>query len=354
LIKSASYSIILLYGDSGKTGSIKRMKKPMIATITLNPCLDRSITVYGLKVNEVNRWTSTKPYAGGKGIDVSRAIHEIGGRTIAYGFIGGNTGRALEILLDKEEVSYDFTPIEQETRTNYIITDTKTSQQTRIDAPGPHISKTERERFYRKMRNIPRPDLTVAGGSVPPGIPTEIYYNIVSESRGFGVRTILDSEGRWLEEGLKARPYLVKPNVHEAEKLLKTELATEEAVIRAALDLLEADIEIVVISRGKDGIIAATRNQILKAVPPQVKVRSIVGAGDATIAGLALKLVDNQPLIEACRLAVAMGTATTLQPGVETCRREDVEMLLPQIEITVIPAKERLKAFFAFNNTVPY
>ena len=98
----------------------------MIATITLNPSLDRTITVHGLMVNESNRWTSLRHYAGGKGIDVSRAIHEMGGRTTAYGFIGGHGGRALEILLDEEGVPFSFTPIEQETRTNFIITDTKT------------------------------------------------------------------------------------------------------------------------------------------------------------------------------------------------------------------------------------
>jgi len=306
----------------------------MIATVTLNPCLDESIIVNGLKVDETNRWTSLRRYAGGKGIGVSRAIHEMGGRTIAYGFIGGPDGRQVEILLDEEGVSFSFTPIEHETRTNFIITDTKTSQQTRIDAPGPHISKREQERFHRKIREIyPRPDLMVAGGSIPPGVPVNIYYDIVLEAKGFGVRTILDSEGQWLEEGIKAKPYLIKPNVHEAEKLLKLELSTEETIIKAALNLVEMDIEVVVISRGRDGIIAVTKDRIFKAVSPPVRVRSSVGAGDCAIAGLALKLAYGEPLIEACRLAVAMGTAAVLTPGTELCHRADVEKLLPQIKV---------------------
>lgn len=322
----------------------------MIATITLNPCLDRSITVHGLKVDEINRWTSARLYAGGKGIAVSRAIHEMGGRTMAYGFIGGSDGRQVEILLDEEGVPYSFTPIEQETRTNFIITDTKTSRQTRIDAPGPHISKKELERFFRKMRQIyPISDLIVAGGSIPPGVPVNIYYDIVMEAKGFGVRSILDSEGQWLEEGIKAKPYLIKPNVREAEELLKVELPTEEAIINAALNLVEMDIEVVVISRGKDGIIAATKERIFIAVPPSVKVRSAVGAGDCTIAGLALKLAKREPLIEACRLAVAMGTAAVLTPGTELCHRADVEDLLPQIKVWEIPVKERAKTFFTIN-----
>jgi len=319
----------------------------MIATITLNPSLDITITVHGLVVDETNRWTSSRLYAGGKGINVSRAIYEMGGRSVAYGFIGGSPGRQVEIMLDAEGVPFSFNPIEHETRTNFIITDTKTSQQTRIDAPGPRISKKEFDRFHRKIMQIqPQPDLVVVGGSVPPGLPVNIYYDMIREAWEFKVRSILDSEGQWLEEGIKAKPYLIKPNVHEAEGLLKRELPTEEAIIDAALDLLEMGIGIAVISRGKDGLVAATKKSLVKAVPPEVKVRSAVGAGDCTIAGLALKIVKNEPLIEACRLAVAMGTAAVLTPGNELCHRADVERLLPEIKVWEVATRRRAKAFF--------
>jgi len=162
------------------------MQSPMIATVTLNPCLDQHINVDGLVVDGTNRWSRLYRYAGGKGIDVSRAIYEMGGRTIAYGFIGGSVGRTVEILLDEEGVPFSFTPIENETRTNFIITDTRTYRQTRIDAPGPHISKDELDRFIRKMRRIyPKPDLIVISGSVPPGVPTNFYYESVMAARGF-------------------------------------------------------------------------------------------------------------------------------------------------------------------------
>ncbi len=321
----------------------------MIATITLNPSLDRRITVDGLKMDESNRWSGLHLYAGGKGIDVSRAIHEMGGQTIAYGFIGGREGRNLEILLDEEEVPFSFTPIEQETRTNFIILDTRASKQTIINAPGPRISKRELERFLKKLRGIyPTPELIVASGSVPPGVPADIYYAIILGARESKIRTILDTAGQWLEEGVKAKPYLIKPNIHEAEELLKTELPTEEAIVEAALNLVETGIAVVVISRGKDGIIAATKGEVLKAVPPLLKVRSAVGAGDCTVAGFALKLAKGEPLIEACRLAVAMGAATVLTPGTELCHRADVERLLPQVEVYKMTTRQRAKTF------VPY
>ena len=324
----------------------------MIASITVNPSLDVVITVHGLMVDETNRWTNLHLYAGGKGVDVSRAVHEMGGRTIAFGFIGGPAGRQLEILLDEEGVPYMFTPIKQETRTNFIINDTKVSTQTRIDAPGPRISKREFERFHRRMVDIhPKPSLIVTGGSIPPSLPVDLYYDIITEVSEHGLRCILDAEGQWLKEGLKSKPYLVKPNVREAEMLLKKELPSEESVVEAALELLEADIEIAVISTGKSGLIAATKKRIVKAVPPQVRVRSAVGAGDCAVAGLALKLERSEPLIEACRLAVAMGTAAVLTPGTELCHRADVERMLPQVQAWEMTVKEwSKKRVFAAGN----
>lgn len=317
----------------------------MIATITLNPSLDEHIMVDGLMVEETNRWVKRQRYAGGKGIDVSRAIHEMGGITVAYGFIGGLNGRALEILLDEEGVLFSFTPIQRETRANFIITDSRTYQQTRIDAPGPRISKRELERFLRKTRWIhPRPRMMVAGGSLPPGVPGSIYYDLIAGCREFQVRTILDADGQWLAEGIRARPYLIKPNVHEAEALLGRQLPTEEAIIDAVSELVAMGIGVAVISRGGDGIIAADKQRIVKAVPPSVKVRSKVGAGDCTVAGLALKLAYGEPLIEACRLAVAMGTACVLTAGTELCHRADVERLLPKVKVWEMPVKGRVKA----------
>jgi 6-phosphofructokinase 2 len=320
----------------------------MIATITLNPSVDEHILVQGLAIAQTNRWVRRRRYAGGKGIDVSRAIYEMGGSTTAYGFIGGSNGRVLEILLDEEGVPFSFTPIEQETRSNFIITDTKNTQQTRIDSPGPHIAKKELERFIRKMRKLrPSPDFIVAGGSVPPGVPSSIYYDLIKEAKSFQVRTILDSEGQWLKEGIKAKPYLIKPNIQEAEVLLERELGTEEAVIEAAIELRKTGIEVVVISRGEDGIVATAKGIIVKAVPPKVKVRSAVGAGDCTIAGLALKLSYGDSLVEACRLAVAMGTAAVLTPGTELCHKSDIEELLPQVQIWEESSRRRAKPLFA-------
>ena len=317
----------------------------MIATVTFNPCLDKHITVNGFKLNETNRWTSLRQDAGGKGIDVSRAIHIMGGKTMAYGFIGGHEGRTLEIMLAENGVPFSLTPIRDETRTCFIIADTRTHQQTRINAPGPRITKKELDIFFRHLWQMSlKPQLLVAAGSIPPGCPDDIYYRLTLEAKGYGVRTVLDSASRWMKKGIKAKPYLIKPNVQEAEELLNTRLADEEAIIGAALSLVEMGIDIVAISRGKDGIIAANSETIVKAVPPPVKVKSTVGAGDSAVAGLSLKLAAGEPLSRACQLAVAMGTAAALTPGTELCRPVDVERLLPLIRMEELPVGQRPRA----------
>lgn len=311
----------------------------MIATITLNPCVDKHITVQGLNLNETNRSTVVHNDAGGKGIDVSRAIHEMGGMGMAYGFIGGHDGRTLEALLTEQGVPFRFTPIERETRSCFIINDAKTSQQTRISTEGPLVSKEEIGRFYLHLWDIgPVPDLVVAGGSVPPGCPVDIYRTIIIEAKRHGVKTILDSSGVYLKEGVKGKPCLIKPNVRETEELLGVELAAEADIIKACLELVAGGIEIVVISRGEDGLIAAGEGRVIRTVPPRVKVVSDVGAGDCAVAGLALKLAGGGSLWEASRLATAMGTAAVLTPGTDLCHRADVEWLLPQISVQEVAA----------------
>lgn len=306
----------------------------MIATVTLNPSLDKTVAVDGLVVDEANRWTSLRRDPGGKGINVSRVLHELGGETVAYGFIGGIDGNILKHLLEQQGVPSDFTPIKGDIRSNFIITDLKTRRQTRIDAPGPCVSASELESLIDKIIHIKsKPDFIVFAGSVPPGVPDDIYSLLVEGAESYGVKTVLDSDDEWLEEGIKAKPNVIKPNVHEAEELLGTELKTEEDIVQAARALVARGIEVVLISRGKHGLIAANKDEVLKVTSPKVEVRNTVGAGDSAIAGLVLKLSQGDGLEEACRLAAAAGAATAMTPGTELCRREDVERLLPYVKV---------------------
>ena len=304
----------------------------MIATITLNPCLDKYISVSHLEMNETNRSQAVIQYAGGKGLDVSRAVHEMRGETMAFGFAGGNEGITLTTLLAQEGVPFSFIPINEETRSCYIINETDSAQQMRISTPGPGISMQEVNNLTRAVWEVqPSPKLLVCGGSVPPGLPANVYAIIIRKARRHGIKTILDSSGIYLKEGIKARPFLIKPNVREAEELLGRTLASEKDIADATREMVNMGVEIAVISRGKDGLVATDRHETIKAVPPTVTAVSTVGAGDSAVAGLAIALEGEETLIHACRLAVAMGTAAVLTPGTTLARRADVERILPQV-----------------------
>ena len=306
----------------------------MIATLTLNPCLDKYIAVAHLEMNETNRSQPVRQYAGGKGLDVSRAVHEMGGKTMAFGFAGGNEGITLTTLLAQEGVPFAFIPIDEETRSCYIIDETESTQQIRISTPGPGISLKQVESLLRSVWDLqPPPSMLVCGGSVPPGLPPDIYASIIRRARRHGIKTILDSSGVHLKAGIQARPLLVKPNRREAEELLGRSLPTEKEVVAAAREIVQMGAEIAVISLGKGGLVAASRREVLKVTPPAVTAISSVGAGDSTVAGLAIALARHETLAHACRLGAAMGTAAVLTPGTTLARRPDVEKILPLVRI---------------------
>jgi 6-phosphofructokinase 2 len=308
------------------------LRKYTIATITLNPCLDKYISVSHLEMNETIRSQAVIQYAGGKGLDVSRAVHEMGGETMAFGFAGGNEGVTLTNLLAKEGVPFSFVTINNETRSCYIIGETDSTQQIRISTPGPGVSTEQvNELIERVWAMQPVPNILVCGGSVPPGLPADVYAVIIHKAREHGIKTILDSSNIYLKEGIKARPFLIKPNEREAEELLGRPLATKKDIIGAVGEMVRMGVEIAVISLGKDGLVAADRSEIVKTVPPAVTAVSTVGTGDSAVAGLAIALEGAETLIHACRLAVAMGTAAVLTPSTMLARRADVERILPLV-----------------------
>ena len=192
----------------------------MIYTVTLNPALDRTIELDGLVVDDANRILREARYAGGKGIDVSRVIAELGGESVALGFIGGYDGLELEGRLINEGVLCDFTRIGDETRTNIILVNRKNKTQIMLNAAGPKITPAEIGLFFEKIRSLPHDaEFVVVSGSVPPGVSTNIYAQLITTLKGKGIRVVLDADGELLRRGYKADPFLIKPNIHEFQRL---------------------------------------------------------------------------------------------------------------------------------------
>lgn len=306
----------------------------MIYTITLNPALDHFLDVDELKVDDANRVKRECFYAGGKGIDVSRAIRQLGGDSMALGFIGGHTGQVMVELLKAEGVTCYFTPIARETRRNVIVTTHRCRTQTMLNSRGPVVSKDEWAAFLTHLNLLDLQDAyVVVSGSLPGGVPADAYGQIVETVQTRGARAVLDADGPCLKAGLRAKPFAIKPNVNELRRLTRKALTSEADILRAAEQVHQAGVEVVMVSRGAKGVVLVSHQERYRATPPAVTVRSTVGAGDSTVAGFVFTHAAGKGLEECVRVATAAGTAATLAPGNQLCRVEDVRRLISKINV---------------------
>ncbi|MFH1350038.1 MAG: 1-phosphofructokinase [Pseudomonadota bacterium] len=308
----------------------------MIYTVTLNPALDRAIVVERLLEDDTIRVLSETNYAAGKGIDVSRVIRRLGGQSVALGFAGGYDGLHLEGLLINAGVLTDFTRISHETRTNIILKEKATNRQFVISAAGPEVDAIEIGQFYQHVLQLQGMDYLIMSGSLPRGVTPNLYGQLILAGRKKGAFIFLDTDGRALKEAIEYQPTGIKPNRHELSRLVGRDLESESEILTACEGMHEKGIPHVLVSRGKEGLILSTREQKIKAVAPPVEVESTVGAGDSAVAGFILAHSQGKDLVECVRLACAAGTATAQTPGTELCFFEDVEKILPLVEVSIL------------------
>jgi len=306
----------------------------MIYTVTLNPALDRTVLVDRLIEDDTTRILFERYYAGGKGIDVSRVIRELGGQSVALGLVGGYDGLHLEGLLINAGVMTDFTKISDETRTNIIIKEEATGRQWAISAHGPEVNSVEIGQFYQHVLQAQSMDYLALSGSLPRGVTPNLYGQLILAGRKKGSFVVLDTDGTALKESASYNPTCIKPNRHELSRLVGRELESEEEIIGACEEVHQKGIPYILVSRGKEGLILFTNERKIKAVPPPVKVDSTVGAGDSAVAGFVLAHSQGKELEECLRLACAAGTASAQTPGTELCHRAEVERILPLVQIT--------------------
>lgn len=306
----------------------------MIYTITLNPALDHFLDVHDLRVDDANRVQGECLYAGGKGIDVSRAIRQLGGDSMALGFIGGHTGQVMIELLKAEGVTCYFTSIAQDTRRNIIVTTARRRTQTMLNSRGPMVTKAEWAAFLAHLTLLNLRDAyVVVSGSLPRGVPTDAYRQIIALVQSRGARAILDADGPCLKSGLRAKPFAIKPNVNELRRLTGKPLGSEAAILRAVGPVHRAGVEVVMVSRGSKGILLIGPQERYRATPPPVTVRSTVGAGDSAVAGFVFTHASGKGLEACARIATAAGTAATLAPGNQLCRVDDVRRLASKVKV---------------------
>jgi len=304
----------------------------VIYTVTLNPALDRTLHVESLAPGQSTRIRSEARFAGGKGIDVSRALREMGSDNVALGLVGGFDGKELEGRLLLSGVACRFTHIANETRTNIIIQDESNGTETALLARGPEVQPPELMDFLDVLEKTPDMRFLVISGSLPPGLTPEVYARMISIGNERGAKVVLDTAGETLRQSLRAHPAVIKPNRSELAELAGRPLPDIRAVSDYAAGLLDS-VETVLVSLGADGMLMITRNHVVHARPPKVTAKSTVGAGDCAVAGFVHGLAVGESSIDALRRAVATGTAATLNAGTGLCRCADVEAILPQVTV---------------------
>lgn len=299
-----------------------------IVTVTLNPCIDKTVSVAQVLPDCKLCCRNVRAYPGGGGINVARVVSRLGVPVRAYWSCGGENGRRLGKFLDDEKVPHEPIAIEESTRENLIVREESSGNLFRFGMPGPLLSEAERQRWIQQVRQIPSSvGYVVVSGSLPEGTPPEWYGELL---RGIpdGIRIIVDTKQEALRYALEVGVYLIKPNVREMEQLVGRELPDETAIELAVREIIDrGGAEVVILSLGRAGVLLATADRLERIPAPSVRLQSKVGAGDAVVGGLVAALSKGKALPEAARFGVAAGAAAVITEGTELCRKEDAEQL---------------------------
>jgi 6-phosphofructokinase 2 len=305
----------------------KQMKR--VITVALNPAIDKSASVAHVVAEHKLYCTPPRFEPGGGGVNVSRAIKKLGGKSLLIYPSGGLTGKRLQDLLEEEGLDHRPFPIDGMIRESLTILEASTGQQYRFGMPGPKLRKKEWNQFLQELSVMePSPDFVVASGSLPPGVPSDFYAQVARVGKEKGTKTIVDVSGKALKEALEEGVFLIKPNVREFRELVGEEIKEESQIKAEAQKMVKSGrCEMLVISLGAAGALAVSKDFAEHIVPPTVPIISKVGAGDSMVAGIVLSLARGKPLRESILFGVATGTAAVMTPGTELCRREDAERL---------------------------
>ncbi|WP_075858936.1 1-phosphofructokinase [Carboxydothermus pertinax] len=297
----------------------------LVFTVTLNPAVDKTVTVEKLIVGGVNRVQELRIDPGGKGINVARVLNNFGTEVAAFGLIAGHQGRFIQSKLEGEGIKTYFINVPGETRTNLKIVDMASTTTTEINEPGFWVEEKKLYEFTELLLSrLKEASFLVLSGSLPAGVSPAIYKDYIENARKFGIKTFLDANGDALREGIAGKPFGVKPNLLELQELMGQTLDTTEKIVDAGKTLLKEGIALVVISLGKDGAIFLSNQEGFKVTPFPVTPLSTVGAGDTMVAAIVFALLQGKPLIEIARLATTAGTVAAAKSGTQACTLAEV------------------------------
>lgn len=273
---------------------------------------------------------------GGRSINASRVLHSFGAKTLAIVTSGGASGQKFEKLLAKSGFPIRVVPIKSEIRTNFTIVD-RQGLAVKLDELGPPITHDELAQVEKVVeRGLESASWLMLCGSIPPGVPADFYTKLIRLARDHKVKTLLDTDGDALLQGVEAGPTVVSPNQPEAERLLNRALITRAHFLEAATRIKAMGAESVLLSLGSRGAVAVNDNQLLEALPPRIDAVSPLGAGDALAAAFVWAATKKKDFSDCARWAVAAGTASARLPGVEFANLVQTKEVYKSVEVRIL------------------
>ena len=309
----------------------------MIVTVTMNAAVDRTLTVPNFRPGHRHRASDSLTLAGGKGINIARALKRFEVPVVATGLAGGRTGTRIVEELTAEAILNDFVRIADESRTSTAVVDPTVASYSEINEWGPHVEPEELEFLLEKLRYLSRgADFVVFAGSLPRGVEDGFYGEAIRELNRLHVPTVLDSDGEPLARGIEAEPFLVSPNQREAEDLVGQELSEEQDFVLALEQIADLGARNVLITH-ETGCFALLREdrspRLLKAAAPSVDPVSPVGGGDVLLSGFLAARSEGRQAEDALRDAVAAGAASTLEVGAARFDRREAARLAHDVQV---------------------
>ena len=297
----------------------------MIYTVTLNPSLDYVVDVDDFELGRTNRAVSERLYAGGKGINVSFVLKNLGFESTALGFSAGFTGEEIKKQIQERGITENFiTVLNGQSRINIKL---RGQQETEINGMGPDIEKEHIQQLLKKLSVLSTGDYLILAGSVPMKINDTIYYDILKTLDKKGIKAVVDTTGDLLLNVLKYHPFLIKPNIHELSELFSTEIKTKEEVVQYGLKLQDMGAQNEIVSMAGDGAVFICENgEIYKSEAPKGVVKNSVGAGDSMVAGFLAGFCETKDFAKAFKMGVCTGSASAFSEDLAT--KEQVRQVM--------------------------
>jgi len=294
----------------------------MIYTVTFNPSIDYIVAVNAFSAGAINRTTDEKMFPGGKGMNVSMVLKNLGVESVALGFLAGFTGDNIRQMLEQKGVAADFIPVEGLSRMNVklrSIESGKVKEETEINGQGPVITEDAIKILYEKLDALQGGDILVLAGSIPGSMPTTMYMDIMRHLQGRGIKIVVDATKDLLKNVLPYQPFLIKPNNHELGELFGVNLTTKDEIIHYAKLLQEQGAKNVLVSMAGDGaVLVAENGNVYQAEAPKGIVKNSVGAGDSMVAGFLAGYLVSCDYEEALKMGICTGSASAFSEEMAT------------------------------------